>query len=86
MRGRLVEGYVAYHNNVRLNAATDYITPRDMLAGRRSMLSGIGSWKRPGTSVKHVGAKQHEATLSYMVGTALWVTQAEIVVFRMARP
>src|ERR1700756_31431 len=31
---RLVEGYVDHYNNVRLNSATAYITPKDMLAGR----------------------------------------------------
>jgi hypothetical protein len=29
----LVEGYVDHYNNVRLNSATGYITPKDMLAG-----------------------------------------------------
>ena len=28
------EGYVDHYNNVRLNSATGYITPKDMLAGR----------------------------------------------------
>ena len=28
---RLVEGYVDHYNNVRLNSATGYITPKDML-------------------------------------------------------
>ena len=32
---RLVEGYVEHYNNVRLNSATGYITPRDMLGGRQ---------------------------------------------------
>jgi len=33
---RLVEGYVAhYNNNIRLNSATGYITPKDMLDGRQ---------------------------------------------------
>ena len=32
---RLVEGYVAHYNNVRLNSAIGYITPEDMLAGRQ---------------------------------------------------
>ena len=32
---RLVEGYVDHYNNVRLNSAVGYITPRDMLAGRQ---------------------------------------------------
>jgi putative transposase len=31
---RLVTGYVDHHNNVRLNSATGYISPKDMLAGR----------------------------------------------------
>jgi len=31
----LVEGYVDHDNNVRLNSAVGYITPKDMLAGRR---------------------------------------------------
>jgi putative transposase len=30
---RLVQGYVDHYNNVRLNSATGYITPEDMLAG-----------------------------------------------------
>jgi len=32
---RLVSGYVDHYNNFRLNSATGYITPRDMLAGRQ---------------------------------------------------
>ena len=32
---RLVEGYVKHYNNVRLNSAIGYITPKDMLAGRQ---------------------------------------------------
>ena len=32
---RLVEGYVEHYNNVRLNSAIGYITPKDILAGRQ---------------------------------------------------
>jgi transposase InsO family protein len=32
---RLVHDYVEHYNNVRLNSATGYITPKDMLAGRQ---------------------------------------------------
>ena len=32
---RLVEGYVDHYNNVRLNSAAGYVTPKDMLAGRQ---------------------------------------------------
>ena len=31
----LVEGYLAHYNDVRLNGAIGYITPKDMLAGRQ---------------------------------------------------
>jgi hypothetical protein len=32
---RLVEGYVEHYNKVRLNCATGYLTPKDVLAGRQ---------------------------------------------------
>ena len=32
---RLVEGYVEHYNNVRLNSAIGYITPKDVLAGHQ---------------------------------------------------
>lgn len=32
---RLVSGYVDHCNNVRLNSATGYVTPKEMLAGRQ---------------------------------------------------
>ena len=32
---RLVESYVEHYNNVRLNSAFGYITPKDVLAGRQ---------------------------------------------------
>src|SRR5204863_4129404 len=31
----LVEGYVEHYNDIRLNSAIGYITPKDMLAGRQ---------------------------------------------------
>jgi len=32
---RLIESYVEYYNNTRLNSAIGYVTPKDMLAGRQ---------------------------------------------------
>src|ERR1700730_12016037 len=32
---RLVEGYVEHYNNIRLNSAVGYITPKDLAAGRK---------------------------------------------------
>ena len=37
---RLVQGYVERYNNVRLNSATGYITPKDMLAGKQQEIHG----------------------------------------------
>jgi hypothetical protein len=56
---RLVEGYVEHYNNVRLNSAVGYITPKDMLAGgnRRSTRNGTGSWRLPGNSGRFVASK-----------------------------
>jgi putative transposase len=31
----LVQGYVEHYNNLRLNSAVGYITPKDMLAGHQ---------------------------------------------------
>ena len=33
---RLVQGYVEHYNDVRLNSAVGYVTPKDMLAGRQA--------------------------------------------------
>ena len=48
---RLVEGYVEHYNNVRLNSAVGYITPKDMLAGRQQEIHAgrDRSWRRPET-------------------------------------
>ena len=35
---RLVQGYVEHYNNVRLNSAIGYITPKDMLSGRQQAI------------------------------------------------
>jgi len=35
---RLVQGYVEHYNNVRLNSAIDYITPKDKIAGRQQQI------------------------------------------------
>jgi hypothetical protein len=32
---RLVKGYVDHYNDIRLNSAIGYITPKDMLAGHQ---------------------------------------------------
>jgi hypothetical protein len=48
----LVQGYVDHYNDVRLNSAVGYITPKDMLAGgnRRYTRSATGSWRWPENS------------------------------------
>jgi transposase InsO family protein len=46
---RLVEGYVEHYKNVRLNSAVGYITPKDMLAGRRPEIHAERDRKLEGT-------------------------------------
>jgi hypothetical protein len=57
-----VASYVDYYNNVRLNSATGYITPKDMLGGgsRRSTRNGSGCWRRPGDNGRFVASKPLE--------------------------
>jgi hypothetical protein len=59
---RLVNGYVDHYNNVRLNSATSYITPKDMVAGRQQEIhvSATGSWTRRGSTGGFVGSRLHE--------------------------
>jgi len=60
--------YVEHCNNVRLNSAIGYITPKDMLAGRqqeihasrRSKPTGIGSWRRRGNNGRFVASRPRE--------------------------
>jgi len=40
-----VEGHVKHYNNVRLNSAIGYITPKDMLAGRQQEIHAEGDRK-----------------------------------------
>ena len=35
---RLVRGYVEHYNEIRLNSAIGYITPKDMMAGRQQVI------------------------------------------------
>jgi len=42
---RLVSGYVDHYNNVRLNSATGYVTPKDMLVGRPQEIHAERDWK-----------------------------------------
>ena len=38
MRGVLWRGYVEHYNQVRLNSAIGYITPKDLLTGRQQQI------------------------------------------------
>jgi hypothetical protein len=54
-----VEGYVEHYNNVRLNSATGYITPKECSLGgsRRSTRSATGSWRRHGSNDRLVASE-----------------------------
>lgn len=47
------------YNNVRLNSATGYITPKDILAGRQQEIRAErdGSWRKRGGNGRFVAIK-----------------------------
>ena len=59
---RLVEGYVEHYNNVRLNSATGYITPKDVLAGCQQEIhvNATASWKLPDSNTRVTASKPRE--------------------------
>jgi hypothetical protein len=67
---RLLEGYVEHYNNVRLNSAIGYITPKDMLAAgsRRSTPGGIGSWEPRGNNGRFVASRPREKAKTLVSG------------------
>ena len=56
---RLVEGYVEHYNDVRLNSAIGYITPKDMLAGRRQEIH-VERDRKHEDSARFVGSRPRE--------------------------
>ena len=54
-----MEGYVEHYNNIRLNSAIGYITPKDMLAGRQQEIHSERdrSSQQLGSNGKSVGSK-----------------------------
>ncbi|MBV8709448.1 MAG: transposase [Acidobacteriaceae bacterium] len=58
---RLVEGYVEYYNNVRLNSATGYITPKDILAGRQQEIHAERDRKWETARQQRQSRRQHTA-------------------------
>ena len=58
---RLVEGYVEHYNNVRLNSAIGYITPKDMLAGRQQEIHSERDRKLEAARQQRQGRRQQAA-------------------------
>ncbi len=58
---RLVEGYVEHYNNVRLNSATAYITPKDVLAGRQQEIHTERDRKLEAARQQRQGRRQQAA-------------------------
>ena len=52
-----------HYNNIRLNSATSYITPKDVLAGReqKTRAERTGGWKPPDSSAGVAASKTPEA-------------------------
>ena len=58
---RLVEGYVEHYNNVRLNSAIGYITPKDMLAGHQQEIQAKRDWKLEAAREQRKNRRQRAA-------------------------
>jgi len=58
---RLIEGYVEHYNNVRLNSATGYITPKDVLAGRQQEIHTERDRKLEAARQQRQGRRQQAA-------------------------
>ena len=58
---RLVEGYVKHYNDVRLNSAIGYITPKDMLAARQQQIRAERDGKLGEARKQRQARRQHAA-------------------------
>jgi transposase InsO family protein len=58
---RLVEGYVEHYNNVRLNSATGYITPKEVLAGHQQEIHAERDRKLEAARQQRQGHRQQAA-------------------------
>jgi hypothetical protein len=58
---RLLQSYVERYNNVRLNSATGYITPKDMLAGRQQEIHAERDRKLDAARKQRQIRRQHAA-------------------------
>ena len=58
---RLVKGYVEHYNNVRLNSAIGYITPKDMLAGHQQEIQAERDRKLEAAREQRKNRRQHAA-------------------------
>ena len=58
---RLVKGYVEHYNNIRLNSAIGYITPKDMLAGHQQEIQAKRDRKLEAASEQRKNRRQRAA-------------------------
>lgn len=70
---RIVQGYVEYYKNTRLNSAIGQITPKDMLAGRqrRFTAKATGDWTMRASSANCDTAQGTEETQLLLPQSAL---------------
>ncbi len=61
---RLVKAYVEHYNNVRLNSAIGYITPKDMLAGHQQEIQAERDRKLEAAREQRKNRRQRAACLN----------------------
>jgi transposase InsO family protein len=70
---RLVCGYVEHYNNIRLNSAIVYITPKDMLAGRQQEIHMERDRKLTVARQQRQVRRQHSQTNGLLLPAAGYV-------------
>jgi putative transposase len=70
---RLVYGYVEHYNNIRLNSAIGYITPKDMLAGRQQEIHAGRDRKLTVARQQRQVRRQHSHTNEVLLPAAGYV-------------
>jgi LPS O-antigen subunit length determinant protein (WzzB/FepE family) len=68
---RLVEGYVEHYNDVRLDSAIGYITPKDMLAGHQQEIQAERDRKLEAAREQRKNRRQRAARRMKRITSAL---------------
>jgi putative transposase len=69
---------VEHYNNVRLNSATGYITPKDVLAGRQHEIHAERDRKLEAARQQRQSHRQQAARRAKRPAIAMWVSRGKL--------